>query len=34
LEALETGEEERARVTDVACRRMRLLSVGRRHWLG
>ncbi|MEV6587852.1 TetR family transcriptional regulator [Streptomyces acidicola] len=34
LATLEAPEEERARVADVASRRMRLISIGRRHWLG
>ena len=34
LEALEGTEEERDRVARVATRRMRLISIGRRHWLG
>ncbi|BAC70470.1 transcriptional regulator [Streptomyces avermitilis] len=34
LEALEGPEEERERVARVATRRMRLISIGRRHWLG
>jgi AcrR family transcriptional regulator len=34
LEALDADEEERARVADVARRRMRLISIGRRHWVG
>ncbi|WP_406454266.1 TetR family transcriptional regulator [Streptomyces sp. NBC_01622] len=36
LEALETSddEHERERVTQLATRQMRLISVGRRHWLG
>ncbi|GJF20772.1 TetR family transcriptional regulator [Streptomyces sp. HO565] len=33
LETLETPEEERRRVAAVATRRMRLISIGRRHWL-
>jgi AcrR family transcriptional regulator len=34
LEALEEGaEEKRAQVVRVATRRMRLISIGRRHWL-
>jgi AcrR family transcriptional regulator len=33
LEALEAPEEERRRATDTAIRQMRLISVGRRHWL-
>ncbi|MEU0227673.1 TetR family transcriptional regulator [Streptomyces sp. NPDC006284] len=33
LEALEAPEEERRRATDTATRQMRLISVGRRHWL-
>ncbi|MER6851751.1 TetR family transcriptional regulator [Streptomyces flaveolus] len=33
LETLEAPEEERRRVTAVATRRMRLISIGRRHWL-
>ncbi|MET7604158.1 TetR family transcriptional regulator [Streptomyces avermitilis] len=34
LEALEGPEEEREHVARVATRRMRLISIGRRHWLG
>ncbi|MPY61953.1 TetR family transcriptional regulator [Streptomyces spongiae] len=34
LETLEGDEEERERVARVATRRMRLISIGRRHWLG
>ncbi|MFF9126056.1 TetR family transcriptional regulator [Streptomyces sp. NPDC014889] len=33
LEALDAPEEERERVTRVATRQLRLISVGRRHWL-
>jgi AcrR family transcriptional regulator len=33
LEALEAPEEERERVTHVATRQMRLISLGRHHWL-
>ncbi|WP_395574871.1 TetR family transcriptional regulator [Streptomyces sp. BK79] len=33
LEVLEAPEEERRRAADTATRRMRLISVGRRHWL-
>lgn len=33
LETLEGAEEERERVARVATRRMRLISIGRRHWL-
>ncbi|MFF4831643.1 TetR family transcriptional regulator [Streptomyces sp. NPDC001315] len=33
LEALEAPEEERERVTQVATRQMRLISIGRHHWL-
>ena len=33
LEAQEASEEERERVAQVAERQMRLISVGRRHWL-
>ncbi|WP_328873988.1 TetR family transcriptional regulator [Streptomyces sp. NBC_00287] len=34
LDTLEEGaEEERARVVHIANRRMRLISIGRRHWL-
>ncbi|MFF4788732.1 TetR family transcriptional regulator [Streptomyces sp. NPDC001276] len=33
LEALDTPEEERERVTRVATRQLRLISIGRRHWL-
>ncbi|MFF7447030.1 MULTISPECIES: TetR family transcriptional regulator [unclassified Streptomyces] len=32
LEALEAPEEERERVTQVATRQMRLISIGREHW--
>lgn len=34
LEALEASEEERERVVRVAARQMRLISIGRRNWLG
>ncbi|MGV9702522.1 TetR family transcriptional regulator [Streptomyces sp. NPDC003483] len=34
LEALEASEEERERVARVAARRMRLIAIGRRNWLG
>ncbi|MBA2809159.1 TetR family transcriptional regulator [Streptomyces sp. KM273126] len=34
LATLDAPEQERARVADVASRRMRLISIGRRHWLG
>ncbi|MET7848416.1 TetR family transcriptional regulator [Streptomyces avermitilis] len=34
LEALEGPQEEREHVARVATRRMRLISIGRRHWLG
>ncbi|MET7569738.1 TetR family transcriptional regulator [Streptomyces sp. NPDC005492] len=34
LEALETSDEEREQVAQLATRQMRLISVGRRHWLG
>ncbi|MFE9769145.1 TetR family transcriptional regulator [Streptomyces sp. NPDC005808] len=34
LEALEASAEERGRVTRVAARQMRLISIGRRNWLG
>ncbi|MFG2311856.1 TetR family transcriptional regulator [Streptomyces sp. NPDC048566] len=34
LEALDASEEERERVARVASRQMRLISIGRRHWLG
>jgi len=34
LEALEGSEEERRHVAQVAERQMRLISIGRRHWLG
>ncbi|MEU8981745.1 TetR family transcriptional regulator [Streptomyces sp. NPDC058251] len=34
LEALEASEEERERVARVASRQMRLISIGRHHWLG
>ncbi|ELS56604.1 putative TetR-family transcriptional regulator [Streptomyces viridochromogenes Tue57] len=30
---LEAPEEERRRVTQVATRQMRLISIGRDHWL-
>lgn len=33
LDALEGSEEERERVTQVATRQMRLISIGRQHWL-
>lgn len=33
LEALEAPEDERGRVTQLATRQMRLISIGRRHWL-
>ncbi|MER6981856.1 TetR family transcriptional regulator [Streptomyces carpinensis] len=33
LEALDAPREERERVTQVATRQLRLISVGRRHWL-
>ncbi|MEU7059882.1 TetR family transcriptional regulator [Streptomyces sp. NPDC046197] len=33
LEALDAPEEQRERVTQVATRQLRLISVGRRHWL-
>ncbi|MER5756642.1 TetR family transcriptional regulator [Streptomyces sp. NPDC002088] len=33
LEALEAPEEERERVAQVATRQMRLISIGRHHWL-
>lgn len=33
LEALEAPEDERERVTQVATRQMRLISIGRHHWL-
>jgi AcrR family transcriptional regulator len=33
LESLESSEEERKRVTRVAERQMRLISIGRQHWL-
>ncbi|WP_367320668.1 TetR family transcriptional regulator [Streptomyces sp. HUAS ZL42] len=33
LEALEAPEEERERVAQLATRQMRLITVGRRHWL-
>ncbi|WP_282700922.1 TetR family transcriptional regulator [Streptomyces sp. CC219B] len=33
LDALEATEEERARVARIATRRMRLISIGRHHWL-
>ncbi|MDL5203926.1 TetR family transcriptional regulator [Streptomyces sp. ALI-76-A] len=33
LETLEAPEEERERVTRVAERRLRLIGIGRRHWL-
>ncbi|MEU9735557.1 TetR family transcriptional regulator [Streptomyces sp. NPDC048002] len=35
LDTLEEGaEDERDRVTRIAVRRLRLISIGRRHWLG
>ncbi|WP_328750709.1 TetR family transcriptional regulator [Streptomyces sp. NBC_00285] len=34
LEALEASQEERTRVCQVAERQMRLISIGRDHWLG
>ncbi|MEU4172440.1 TetR family transcriptional regulator [Streptomyces sp. NPDC026665] len=34
LEALDDSEAERERVAGVASRQMRLISIGRRHWLG
>ncbi|KOU76997.1 transcriptional regulator [Streptomyces sp. MMG1533] len=33
LEALEASQEERERVVQVATRRLRLISIGRDHWL-
>jgi AcrR family transcriptional regulator len=33
LESLETTEEERERVTQLVTRQMRLISIGRQHWL-
>ncbi|KUN81915.1 transcriptional regulator [Streptomyces bungoensis] len=33
LEALESPEDERERVSRLAARQLRLISVGRRHWL-
>ncbi|MFB6956814.1 TetR family transcriptional regulator [Streptomyces sp. NPDC056309] len=33
LEALDAPEEERERVTRVATQQLRLISIGRRHWL-
>lgn len=33
LEALDAPEEERRRATETATRQLRLISVGRRHWL-
>ncbi|MFJ2717260.1 TetR family transcriptional regulator [Streptomyces sp. NPDC087437] len=33
LEALDAPEQERERVTRVATRQLRLISIGRRHWL-
>ncbi len=33
LEALEAPRDERERVTQLATRQMRLISIGRRHWL-
>ncbi|MGW6735614.1 TetR family transcriptional regulator [Streptomyces sp. NPDC055013] len=33
LDALEASEEERRRVAQVATRQMRLISIGREHWL-
>ncbi len=32
LEALEAPEEERERVTQLATRQLRLISIGRSHW--
>jgi len=34
LETLEGTEEDREHVTQVATRQMRLISIGRQHWLG
>jgi hypothetical protein len=34
LEALEASDEEREQVAQLAQQQMRLISVGRRHWLG
>ncbi|WP_405869220.1 MULTISPECIES: TetR family transcriptional regulator [unclassified Streptomyces] len=34
LEALEGSDEEREHVAQVASRQMRLISIGRHHWLG
>ncbi|MCZ0986789.1 TetR family transcriptional regulator [Streptomyces diastatochromogenes] len=33
LETLEGSEDERERVSQIATRQMRLISIGRRHWL-
>ncbi|WP_427165855.1 TetR family transcriptional regulator [Streptomyces sp. C1-1] len=33
LEALDSAEEDRERITQVATRQMRLISIGRQHWL-
>jgi AcrR family transcriptional regulator len=33
LDALEATEEERERIAQIATSRMRLISIGRRHWL-
>jgi hypothetical protein len=33
LDALEGSEDDRERVTQVATRQMRLISIGRHHWL-
>ncbi|ANP49630.1 AcrR family transcriptional regulator [Streptomyces griseochromogenes] len=33
LEALEAPQDERERVTQLATRQMRLITIGRRHWL-
>lgn len=33
LEALDGAEEDRERITQVATRQMRLISIGRQHWL-
>jgi hypothetical protein len=33
LEAMEGTEEDQERVAQVASRQMRLISIGRRHWL-
>ena len=33
LESLESSPQERERVTQLVTRQMRLISIGRRHWL-